>query len=63
MSHQRALWMRVRAQGEDVVAGIRTPVPIAEMARLMPKQHKELVDITTRLEAHMRDMQVRAALP
>ncbi len=60
---RRQRWcVRVCAQGEDVVAGIRTPVPIAEMAKLMPAQHQELVDVTTRLEAHMRDMQVRAAL-
>jgi pyruvate,orthophosphate dikinase len=47
----------VNAQGEDVVAGIRTPQAIAEMNKVMPKAYAELVDITQRLETHFRDMQ------
>ena len=45
------------AQGEDVVAGIRTPHPIAELQKEMPKVFKQLRDITTRLERHYRDVQ------
>lgn len=47
----------VNAQGEDVVAGIRTPQPIAEMKKLMPKAYAELTKITTQLETHFRDIQ------
>jgi pyruvate,orthophosphate dikinase len=47
----------VNAQGEDVVAGIRTPQPIAELEQVMPKAFKELRQITTRLEKHYRDVQ------
>src|SRR5690606_31253919 len=47
----------VNAQGEDVVAGIRTPQPIAELERVMPKAYKELRRITTRLEKHYKDVQ------
>ncbi len=47
----------MNAQGEDVVAGIRTPVPIAELKKLMPKVYKQLHEITTRLEKHYRDVQ------
>ncbi|MHB8173238.1 MAG: pyruvate, phosphate dikinase, partial [Nitrospirota bacterium] len=45
------------AQGEDVVAGIRTPHPIIELQKEMPKVYKQLRDITTRLERHYRDVQ------
>ncbi len=45
------------AQGEDVVAGIRTPEPIARMAVTHPAAHAELVAVCERLEAHFRDMQ------
>jgi len=45
------------AQGEDVVAGVRTPQPIKELNKDMPKIYKELKDITTRLEKHYRDVQ------
>ena len=45
------------AQGEDVVAGIRTPEPIAAMARTHPAAHAGLVDVCARLEAHFREMQ------
>ncbi|MCZ6789378.1 MAG: pyruvate, phosphate dikinase [Chloroflexi bacterium] len=47
----------VNAQGEDVVAGTRTPASIAEMARIMPEQYKELLQIAERLESHYRDAQ------
>ena len=47
----------INAQGEDVVAGIRTPQPIGELKRLMPKVYSELRDITTRLERHYKDVQ------
>ncbi|MEB3284638.1 MAG: pyruvate, phosphate dikinase [Candidatus Sericytochromatia bacterium] len=45
------------AQGEDVVAGIRTPKPIAELARDMPQVYAQFKAIAERLEAHYRDMQ------
>jgi pyruvate, orthophosphate dikinase len=47
----------INAQGEDVVAGIRTPKPIAELETLMPTTYKQLRDITTRLERHYKDVQ------
>jgi pyruvate,orthophosphate dikinase len=47
----------VNAQGEDVVAGIRTPQPIAELENVMPAAYKQLRQITTRLEKHYRDIQ------
>jgi pyruvate, orthophosphate dikinase len=47
----------VNAQGEDVVAGIRTPLPIDEMAQRLPAAYQELLTIERRLEAHFRDMQ------
>jgi pyruvate,orthophosphate dikinase len=47
----------INAQGEDVVAGIRTPQPISELAKVMPKAHSELRRITTRLEKHYKDIQ------
>jgi pyruvate,orthophosphate dikinase len=45
------------AQGEDVVAGIRTPEPIERMAALMPEVFEELVETLDRLEAHYRELQ------
>ncbi len=45
------------AQGEDVVAGIRTPRPIAELEREMPEVYGQLREITARLERHYRDVQ------
>jgi pyruvate,orthophosphate dikinase len=45
------------AQGEDVVAGIRTPLPIAGMAKVMPAAYEQLMQAARRLEAHYRDMQ------
>jgi pyruvate,orthophosphate dikinase len=47
----------VNAQGEDVVAGVRTPLPIAELEKVMPKAYKELRKITSRLEKTYRDIQ------
>jgi len=47
----------MNAQGEDVVAGIRTPRPISELESLMPQAYKQLVDIRNRIETHFRDMQ------
>ena len=47
----------VNAQGEDVVSGVRTPLDIAEMQRLMPEAHAELMEILGALEAHYLDMQ------
>ncbi|HYA89086.1 MAG TPA: pyruvate, phosphate dikinase [Nitrospirota bacterium] len=45
------------AQGEDVVAGIRTPHPITDLEKEMPQVYNQLRDITTRLEKHYRDVQ------
>jgi pyruvate,orthophosphate dikinase len=45
------------AQGEDVVAGIRTPHAVAEMAAVLPEAHEQLVEIAHRLESHFKDMQ------
>jgi len=45
------------AQGEDVVAGIRTPVPIAELGSWNPAIYREFEEVANRLEAHYRDMQ------
>ena len=47
----------INAQGEDVVAGIRTPQPIAELEKVMPKAYNELRRITTRLEKTYKDIQ------
>ena len=47
----------VNAQGEDVVAGIRTPEPIEQMARALPDAHRQLVETMQRLETHFREMQ------
>ena len=45
------------AQGEDVVAGVRTPMPIAEMEQKFPAAFKEFTEVCDRLERHYRDMQ------
>jgi pyruvate,orthophosphate dikinase len=45
-----------KAQGEDVVAGIRTPLALAEMHKLWPEQHAFLMSVMERLEQHYRDM-------
>ncbi len=47
----------VNAQGEDVVAGIRTPLPLAAMAEQFPEAWQALLTVQARLEAHFRDMQ------
>jgi pyruvate, orthophosphate dikinase len=47
----------VNAQGEDVVAGIRTPRPIAEMATEMPEVYEQFAAISRQLELHYRDVQ------
>ncbi len=47
----------VNAQGEDVVAGIRTPQPIEEMRERLPEAFAQLLETMTRLEQHYRDMQ------
>jgi pyruvate,orthophosphate dikinase len=45
------------AQGEDVVAGVRTPMPIAEMEQKFPEAFKEFTAVCSKLENHYRDMQ------
>ena len=47
----------INAQGEDVVAGIRTPSPIATLEKDMPEVYKQFVEVADRLEKHYRDMQ------
>ena len=47
----------VNAQGEDVVAGIRTPRPLAEMEQVLPDAYRELADTMHAMEKHYRDMQ------
>jgi pyruvate,orthophosphate dikinase len=47
----------INAQGEDVVSGVRTPQPIAELEAVLPHAYKELRAITTRLEKHYKDVQ------
>ena len=47
----------INAQGEDVVAGVRTPSPISHLKDQMPEVYEEFVDIANRLEKYFRDMQ------
>jgi pyruvate,orthophosphate dikinase len=47
----------LNAQGEDVVAGVRTPEPISELGKTLPEAHQQLIDVCARLEAHFKDMQ------
>jgi pyruvate,orthophosphate dikinase len=47
----------INAQGEDVVAGTRTPLDIDEMAKVLPEAYSDLIDTQDRLEKHYRDMQ------
>ena len=47
----------MNAQGEDVVAGVRTPMPIAKMAEIMPEVYEQFQDICKTLEGHYKDMQ------
>ena len=58
-SGERALYGEYlrNAQGEDVVAGLRTPKPIAALAEDMPRLHAELLAVRDKLETHFKDMQ------
>ncbi len=47
----------INAQGEDVVAGVRTPEPVAKLKKAMPKAYKELEAIRKTLESHFKDVQ------
>ena len=47
----------MNAQGEDVVAGVRTPQTIDQLAEIMPEAYEQFVDISSKLEYHYRDMQ------
>ena len=47
----------INAQGEDVVAGIRTPEPLAALEQQMPEVYRQLTDVFERLEKHYKDMQ------
>jgi pyruvate, orthophosphate dikinase len=47
----------MNAQGEDVVSGVRTPNPISDLEKAMPRVYEQLKDITRRMEKHYRDMQ------
>ena len=47
----------INAQGEDVVAGVRTPQPISKLAEDLPECYKEFMEIANRLEEHYKDMQ------
>jgi pyruvate,orthophosphate dikinase len=56
---EKNLWGEylINAQGEDVVAGVRTADPIASMAQKIPSAFEQFVDITKRLENHFKDLQ------
>ena len=47
----------INAQGEDVVAGVRTPQPIAQLAEVMPEVYEQFTNVCSILENHYRDMQ------
>src|SRR5271154_1043590 len=47
----------INAQGEDVVAGIRTPMPLSDMSQRMPEVYRQLEQVRVKLENHYRDMQ------
>jgi pyruvate,orthophosphate dikinase len=47
----------INAQGEDVVAGVRTPQPVLELKKLMPEAYAELLKVRDRLEKHFKDVQ------
>ena len=47
----------INAQGEDVVAGIRTPQPLQKLGKAMPEAYKQLTDLMTKMEKHYSDMQ------
>ena len=56
---ENAFWgeFMMNAQGEDVVAGVRTPDPVARLKKVLPSAHKELLRICKVLEKHFRDVQ------
>ncbi len=58
-SGENVFWgeFMMNAQGEDVVAGVRTPNPVADLKKVMPSAHKELMRICKVLEKHFRDVQ------
>ncbi len=47
----------INAQGEDVVAGVRTPIHLSDLARLMPEVYKQLLQVRKKLERHYKEMQ------
>ncbi len=47
----------INAQGEDVVAGVRTPQPVIELKKLLPKSYAELLKVRATLEKHFKDVQ------
>ncbi len=47
----------INAQGEDVVAGVRTPIHLSDLAELMPEVNRQLYEVRRRLERHYKDMQ------
>ncbi len=47
----------MNAQGEDVVAGIRTPIPLIKLKKVMPKAYKQLTDLMSNMDKHYKDMQ------
>ncbi|EDY84247.1 pyruvate, phosphate dikinase [Verrucomicrobiia bacterium DG1235] len=47
----------INAQGEDVVAGVRTPEPVSKLQDVMPKSYKELLRVRKKLEKHFKDVQ------
>jgi len=47
----------MNAQGEDVVAGIRTPIPLKKLKKIMPRIYEQLTSLMTKLEKHYKDMQ------
>ena len=47
----------INAQGEDVVAGIRTPSEISELEKVMPEAYRQFVDVANKLESHFKNMQ------
>jgi pyruvate, orthophosphate dikinase len=47
----------INAQGEDVVAGVRTPEPVSELKKQMPKSYAELMKVRSILEKHFKDVQ------
>ena len=47
----------INAQGEDVVAGIRTPSPIADLKEAMPEVYEQFAELAKKLENHFQDMQ------